>query len=116
MPVSDPTETNVVQLSSAEQWVVHHVILDSLGLADGKQTGAIEVADPPKLSLSILDKLENGSFEFTPEELRLLQRTCHNHANLTQATADKNLASSVADRIDAVMANRAIGREEPEQS
>lgn len=110
MPVPDPTGTTVVELSRAEQWVVHHVLLESIGLADGESRSA-EAADLPQPSLAILEKLEAGSFEFTSEELTFLKRACSDHARSTRATADRNLASSVAERIDAVAHERAVGRE-----
>ena len=103
MPVSDPSGSTVVELSRAEQWVVHHVLLESIGLADGESAahdGEIESADPPQRSLTVLEKIEGGTFEFTTRELSFLQRACDRHARTTQATADRNLASSVAERID----------------
>lgn len=111
MSVPDPTGTTIVELSRAEQWVVHHVLLESLGLADGETSQAIEPDDPPQPSLVMLEKLEAGSFEFTGDELRFLRQACADHADSTQATADRNLASSVADRIDAVEADRALRSE-----
>ena len=100
MPISDPTGSTVVELSRAEQWVVHHVLLDSIGLADG----ATDDRDPDDETLSrnlaVIEKLEAGDFEFTPAELSLLKRACGNHAAQTGAVADRNLAAAVAQRID----------------
>ena len=103
MPVSDPTGTTVVELSRAEQWVVHHVLLESLGLADGEQCRQGDAEDPVEPSLGIIQKLEEGTFAFTGEELSYLLRACSDHARTTRATADRNLASSVADRIDSAI-------------
>ena len=104
MPVSDPTGTTVVELSRAEQWVVHHVLLESLGLADGERCRQGDAEEEPaEPSLGILQKLEEGTFAFTGEELSFLRRACSDHARTTRATADRNLASSVADRIDSAI-------------
>jgi len=103
MPVSDPTGTTVVELSRAEQWVVHHLLLESLGLADGERCRQGDAEEPAEPSLVILQKLEEGTFAFTGEELSFLRRACSDHARTTRATADRNLASSVADRIDSAI-------------
>lgn len=100
MPVSDPSRSTVVELSRAEQWVVHHVLLETIGLADGEPSDPAESPDLPQRSLTVLEKLEAGTFEFTADELQFLRRACDRHARATAATADRNLASSVADRIE----------------
>lgn len=106
MPVSDPTGTTVVELSRAEQWVVHHVLLDSIGLADGQREHGAEDDELPESCLAMIEKLEEGSFAFTGEELSFLRRACQDHARATRATADRNLASSVADRIEMAVHER----------
>lgn len=103
MPISDPTGTTVVELSRAEQWVVHHVLLDAIGLAAGDVDEAIEDADDAGPSLGAIEKLESGSFQFTADELAFIRRACGAHASATEAVADRNLASSVAERIDLVL-------------
>lgn len=103
MPVSDPTGTTVVELSRAEQWVVHHVLLDAIGLAAGDVDEAVDDADDPGASLAAIEKLESGSFQFTSDELAFIRRACGAHARATDAVADRNLASSVAERIDHVL-------------
>ena len=103
MPVTDPTGTTVVDLSRAEQWVVHHVLLDSIGLADGEVADGDQPSDHAESSLAAIEKLEAGSFEFTPSELAFIRRACGDHARSTEATADRNLASSVAERIETVL-------------
>jgi len=110
MPVSNPTGPTVVELSRAEQWVVHHVLLESLGLADGERDRQGDVEEPIGPSLGILQKLEEGAFAFTGEELSFLRRACADHARTTRATADRNLASSVAERIDSANRNTAPQR------
>ena len=100
MPVSDPSRSTVVELSRAEQWVVHHVLLESIGLADGEPNDGTDPTDLPERSLAVLEKLESGTFEFTADELSFLRQECNRHARATSATADRNLASSVAERIE----------------
>lgn len=111
MPVSDPSGSTVVELSRAEQWVVHHVLLESIGLADGETDRQSEATDQPQRTLDVLEKLESGSFEFTADELSFLRRACGDHARTTRATADRNLASSVADRIESAIHERAVSQE-----
>lgn len=100
MPVSDPSRSTVVELSRAEQWVVHHVLLETIGLADGELSEPSDPDELPQRNLAVLEKLEAGQFEFTADELVFLRRACDRHARVTPATADRNLASSVADRIE----------------
>ena len=100
MPVSDPTGTTAINLSRAEQWVVHHVLLKSIGLADGEpSTEAIEAAVLEQ-NLELIEKIEAGFFEFTPAELSIVKQACGIHARRTNAGSDENLASAVVDRID----------------
>lgn len=108
MPVSDPSGSTVIELSRAEQWVVHHVLLESIGLADGEPGDPTDSTDLPQRSLAVLEKLEAGSFEFTLDELTFIRRACDRHASTTRATADKNLASSVADRIESTVHGRSL--------
>lgn len=103
MSIIDSTATASVELSRAEQWVVHHVLLDTLGLANGERDGSIDSVDETRKSLEVIDKLENGSFEFTSAELTFLRRVCGAHARDTGATADRNLATAVADRVDSIL-------------
>lgn len=106
MPVSDPSRSTTIELSRAEQWVVHHVMLETIGLADGEPSGPSDATDLPVRSLAVLEKLEAGAFELTPDELGFLRRACDRHARTTPATADRNLASAVADRIDCAIHDR----------
>lgn len=101
MPVTDPTATVVVDLSRAEQWVLHHALLDTVGPAD--ESADTDPEDEPRPALDVVEKLEAGTFEFTREELDLVRRTCRAHARATDATADRNLASAVDERIGAAL-------------
>lgn len=101
MPLSDPTGSTVVELSRAEQWVVHHVLLQSIGLAEGERADAAPDDETLSRNIAVLEKVEAGDFAFTPKELALLKRACGEHAEHTGAAADRNLASAVAKRIDA---------------
>lgn len=99
MPVPDPTTPVEIELSRAEQWVAHHVLLDAIGLADGSEVPA-ETDDPAiDVARGALEKLERGTFEFTAGELDALQRACREHARTTEAGADRNLATAISDRI-----------------
>lgn len=111
MPVSDPASPVSIELSRAEQWVAHHVLLDAIGLADGSEPPA-EEADPADPQVAAITKLESGTFEFTVEELGLLRRACAEHARTTEATADRNLASAVADRIGSSVERQGVVLEE----
>lgn len=108
MPVSDPTGTSAVELSRAEQWVVHHVLLDGLGLAEGGKTGPVAPTVDEDRSLAAIRKLESGSFRFTAEELATIQEACKDHAAETGAAADRNLATAVSERIDEVLAEASV--------
>lgn len=107
MPVTDPSATAVVELSRAEQWVLHHVLLDAIDPAGGSSGVAGDGARP---SRGVVEKLEAGAFEFTRAELELIRRACRAHARTTEAAADRNLASAVAARIDAALGEGAADR------
>lgn len=111
MPISDPTGSTVVELSRAEQWVVHHVLLEAVGLADGKPGREELDEEVLERNLDVIEKVEAGRFEFTPSELSLLKQACGDHARQTRATADRNLASAVADRIEATVEEPATPEE-----
>jgi hypothetical protein len=51
-----------LELSRAEAWLVHHVMLDSLGLAGPRG----EARTPTPCELRILEQLEDGPPLFTP--------------------------------------------------
>lgn len=98
MPVSDPASAVEIDLSRAEQWVAHHVLLDSLGLADGDSPDETD-RQATDAARDALGKLETGRFEFTAAELDVLARACRQHARTTGAAADRNLATAISDRI-----------------
>lgn len=111
MPISDPTGSTIVELSRAEQWVVHHVLLSSVGLADGEPEPEEIDNDVIERNVEVLEKVEAGRFQFTPSELALIKEACGDHARSTHATADRNLASAVADRIQTRIEERATVEE-----
>lgn len=103
MSVIDSTATTSVELSRAEQWVVHHVVLDSLGLADGQPGDSVVPDEDTTQRLGVIEKVESGSFAFTTAELAFIRQACGSHARRTDATADRNLATAVANRVDGVL-------------
>lgn len=106
MPVSDPASPVEIDLSRAEQWVAHHVLLDAIGLADGTEPPAETNDQTTDAARGALEKLETGTFEFSIGELDALQRACREHALTTEAVADRNLATAVSDRIGAIRRQR----------
>lgn len=109
MHASDAADTRTVELSRAEQWVVHHVLLDAIGLADGEVDGAADEPSEDEPTLSAIRTLESGTFRFSPPELAAIREACGDHARTTEAAADRNLASAVADRIDPLVAEATAG-------
>lgn len=106
MPVTDPSATVAIVLSRAEQWVLHHVLLESLGLADGATRAGGDGDSTP--AVDVIQKVEAGAFEFTPAELQFIRQVCGDHAERTQVTADRNLASAVADRIETTLMQKTV--------
>lgn len=100
MPATDQTVTRTLELSRAEQWVVHHVVLDALRLLDQETPRETEDEDVIPIGRVVLEKLEAKTDEFTPRELALIYRTCQNHAKLTEEASDRNLASAITTRIE----------------
>ena len=92
------TETRPVQidLHRAEQWVIHHVMLDSIGIARARASPV----EPPECVLEILRKLEAENQAFTPLELDHIRHACgaYGHANDTP-DIDRQLASGIVDQI-----------------
>ena len=87
----------VIDLSLAESWVVHHVLLDSIGLASGEDPSQT----PPDWVVRILRKIEADDFDFSPLEL---DHVCHELSKYARAeetpTADRRLARQVIDRAE----------------
>lgn len=104
MPVTDPSATAAIELSRAEQWVLHHVLLDAIGLADGRRRARSDLEAEPYLDA--IEKLEAGRFEFTVAELERIRRACDAHARTTELAADRNLAAAVANRASATVEGR----------
>ncbi|NHN41449.1 hypothetical protein G9C85_07330 [Halorubellus sp. JP-L1] len=92
-PAPDRTPTNRLELSRAEAWVVHHVVLAHLldEDADAQPWWALEVAE----------KLEAGENRFTAFEAWRLRCALVEYAD-RDATPEADVALSVAvvDRID----------------
>lgn len=101
MPVTDPTSTTVLDLSRAEQWVLHHVMLEAVAADGGDEAGR-----EPGPALRVLEKLEAGAFAFTLAELECVRGACGRHARTTEAAADRNLASAVSARIEPALEER----------
>lgn len=95
MPVTDPTTVTTIDLSRAEQWVLHHVMLDTIETRNDHAGGGS--LDP---AIRVLEKLETGEFAFTRTELECIRRSCRTHAQTTEAAADRNLATAITDRIE----------------
>lgn len=94
-----------IDLSPAEQWVVHHVMLDSIGLARPQPTPE----EPPEWVIEILQKVEGEDHEFTPLELDHIQHECSAYARDTQTPdSDRELATAIAERIDEVLGDENI--------
>lgn len=86
----------MVNLSRAEQWVLHHVMLDVID-----STGDCPSESGPDVARCVLEKLEEGEFRFTRAELDYVRRASRNHAMTTESAADRNLSSAVSARIEA---------------
>ena len=87
-------------MSREEAWLVHHVLLESLGLAG---PGG-EARTPTPCELRILEQLENGPPVFTPIELDHIRHACGSYSRAKHAPAsDRDLAAAVLDRIDAAI-------------
>jgi hypothetical protein len=88
------TTAQPVEFSRAEEWVVHHVMLDQL-------TGADADEEQPWWALGIASKLEAGMLAFTPFEAWRLRRDLRAYAS-DRCTPDEDaqLAEAVVERID----------------
>lgn len=111
MPTTDQAATLTLRLSRAEEWVVHHVVLDALRLVEDETDNESDEEAVLTNGRSVLQKLEGRTHQFTPGELALIHRTCSNHAKLTSEASDRNLAGAVTDRIETVLADadRTVG-------
>lgn len=113
MPVTDPSATATVELSRAEQWVLHHVLLDAIGLADGQGGGQVGATE--QTYFDAIRRLEEGTTEFTLCQPERIRRACAAHARTTNLAADRNLAAAVADRIAANFEDRDTMQHSPDE-
>lgn len=99
MTINDAGLTRI-ELSRAEQWVVHHLMLDSIGLAAADSTPE----EPPKYVIRILQNLETGANEFTPLELDHIRYACSSYTRGNDIPeAERKVAASVIRQIDAAL-------------
>ena len=90
----------VIEMSLAESWVVHHVLLDSIGLASGEDPNKT----PPDWVVRILRKVEAEEFDFSTLEL---DHVCHELSKYACAedtpAADRRLARQVISRAEELL-------------
>lgn len=98
MTATNQTDAVSIDFTLEEQWVVHHVVLDTIGLA--RKDPAPKSEDPPWRVIRILEALEDGHYSFTLFELDFLRDACRVYANgLDEASADAAIAETVIGRI-----------------
>lgn len=86
-----------LELSRAEEWLVHTVMLDGLGLAGPGS----DSRTPTPCELRILEQLENGPPVFTPIELDHIRHACGSYSRAKDVpTGDRDLAADILHRID----------------
>ena len=86
-----------LDLSRPEQWIVHHVMLDSIGLGPGDD----DLTDPPACVLAVIGKLESDDHEFTPLELDHIGYACGAYARREGTPeVDRELAATIVARVD----------------
>lgn len=91
-----------LRLSSAELWIVHHVLLERIELEQRSPS----TTDPPPLEVfHAFEKLEAGEHLFTPSELRRMRRELRRYLERTGgAGADRQAAQQVIDHITDTLA------------
>lgn len=99
-----------IEPSRAEQWVLHHVVLDRLELAD--------FDDPPPIEgYRTFEKLEAGTYTFTWRERCWLCAELGRYVEARHTPErDRSLARAVLDRLRTTMldgAGRAVGAPAP---
>lgn len=103
MTVPRYTGAVALPLPRDARWVVHHLMLDALGLASAE---ADPVENPPESILSVLEKLESGEQYFTPFELDNVRYACKAYTLDADAPRDdRDCAQAVVRRIDEVLAD-----------
>ena len=95
--MSTTTPTTHLDLSRAEQWLVHHVMLDHLGFGPSDDDGS----NPYVCTLAIVEKIERDRLEFTRLELDQIRSACRAYAE-ADSTPDQDVetADGLAVRID----------------
>ncbi len=85
-------------LSREEQWVLHHVMLDSIEM----ESRAPENADPPPLAVyQVFEKLDTGTRRFTGHERRCIRDELRRYADAENTPdRDKPIAKSILDRLE----------------
>ncbi len=95
-PTSNPVapDAQPVELSRAEEWVIHSLMLDQL-------TDETTDGDQPWWALGIASKLESGVHLLSPFEAWRLRRDLREYADADGTPPeDADLAEAVAERID----------------
>ncbi len=101
MTVPRYTGAVALPLPRDARWVVHHLMLDTLGLARAE---ADPVQNPPQPVVSVLEKLESDEQFFTPFELDQIRYACKAYTLDADAPRDdRDCAQAVVRRIDEVL-------------
>lgn len=92
-----PTPTIDLDLTTTQQWVIHHALLEYAEVANAEDTDLPE----PTVELTILEKLEAGILTFTGCELERVRHICERHAASEHTPVrDHTPARTVAQKID----------------
>lgn len=84
-------------LSLDEQWAVHQALLDYVEVAVQDHTDF----PYPTVALTVIEKIEDGYFAFTPREFQRLRAECDRHARSEHAPErDRAPARAVVNKID----------------
>lgn len=87
-----------IDFTWAEEWLVHHVVLDTMGLAAKEPTPRAD--DPPWRVVRILEAIEEGQYAFTLFELDFIRDACRAYANnLEGHTDDHEQAEAIIDQV-----------------
>lgn len=98
MPVgSDNAPVTEFEFSLEEQWAIHQAVLDYVEASVREDT----VLPDPAVEITLLEKVEAGTFAFTAFEIERLRFTCDTHA-ARESTPDRDRepARSVVRKID----------------
>jgi len=85
-------------LSREEQWVLHHVMLDSIEM----ESRAPESTDPPSLAVyQVFEKLDTGTRRFTEHEHRCIRDELRRYADAEDTPdRDKPVAENILDQLE----------------